>query len=608
MNGGGFRQLKLLHTASQWQQACQARPSKSLILSQTDSAADAQLNRYRDYLGHEFSSVFLDCHDGLNADAICALCGTIIGSGQLVIFLPAKPSAMTERLTHYAHTYFPAPQHARSNHDFQTAITERQELASTLAGEFINGGSIHTHILIAERGRGKSTLLGKVLNDVIASAPTTDIVVTAPRKANAQVLLEQAPAATFRAWDKLLEHPGNKEIHLIIDEAAGIPLWATEKLCQKFTPWLLATTVSGYEGCGRGFAIHFKQWAQTHLSKVKHHPLLTPMRWPSSDPLERWLTDTFLMDESSVEPTPELPDGQFIDYAANLQESTLRQCFQLLLNAHYQSSPNDLNLLLSDSLHRLAYCRQDGEIIAVAWLIEEGPVPTELHVPILQGERRPKGNLLPQAVGYFLQQPWALTARWLRVARIAVPAHKRQRGYASALLTHIFRHPAHRNIDQIGTSFAWEPNVAKFWEANGYVPWRTSHRIGGVSARPAAIYVLSDTDQNACQGSSPNTTAIRQWAHAEHQWLMDAEIALTAPLTQHPFVKLLTDAYLQARIPFDAAHFALALLYQNFAPTADLTHQLCMPSFTLKQLAQYYDCHSQQQATVKLRKDTAQLT
>ena len=55
MERGSFRQLKLLQTASQWQQACQARSSQSLILSQTD---DAHLNSIRDYLGHEFESVF----------------------------------------------------------------------------------------------------------------------------------------------------------------------------------------------------------------------------------------------------------------------------------------------------------------------------------------------------------------------------------------------------------------------------------------------------------------------------------------------------------------------------------------------------------------------
>ncbi|RXS42391.1 tRNA(Met) cytidine acetyltransferase [Idiomarina sp. 29L] len=606
MSRGGFRQLKLLQTASQWQQACQARSSKSILLSQTDVHADAQLNRYRDYLGHEFESVFLDCHNGINADAICALCGTVIGGGQLIIYLPHEPSAMRERLHYFANKYFPQNQlqkrqKSTSQKEFDDAIVGLQTLQKELIDEAFSKNPIHTHIIIAERGRGKSTLLGKVLSQVSNASPNVDFVVTAPRKANAQVLLKNAPNTTFKAWDKLLEQPSKEEKWLIIDEAAGIPLWATEQLCEKFTPWLLATTVSGYEGCGRGFAIHFQDWAKQEFLRVKSHQLNTPMRWPLNDPLEQWLTDCFLMDESPVLPDPGLADGQFLEYAADMSESTLRQCFQLLLNAHYQSSPNDLNLLLSDSLHRLAYTRKNGEIIAVAWLIQEGPLAPELHTGILEGRRRPKGNLLPQAIGYFLQQPWALSARWLRVARIAVPEHERHKGNASQLLDFIAQHPKHSAIDKFGTSFAWEPGVANFWETNGFVPWRISHRLDSVSARPAAIYVKTASSDNA------SIHDIHQWAHAEHQWLSESKACIPDDLNQPHLAQLLVDAYLKERIPFDAAHFALAVFYKNKRPTDRLTTLLAMPTLSLKELASYLGCSSKQQANVKLRKDTAQL-
>lgn len=608
MERGSFRQLKLLQTASQWQQACQTRSSQSLILSADDPGADAHLNRYRDYLGHEFESVLIDCQAGLNADAICALCGTIVGGGELILLLPSDDSAMVERLQRFATQYFSnnaLP--ANASDSFKKAQTEHQVLTEALTGEFISGTSLYTHILIAERGRGKSTLLGKALAEVSATCAETEIIVTAPRKANAQVLLKQAPTATFKAWDKLLEQPGDSTKQLIIDEAAGIPLWATEKLCQKFTPWLLATTVSGYEGCGRGFAIHFQQWAEKHLPKVKNHRLSVPMRWPENDPLEHWLTDTFLMDETATALTRELADGQFIEHALQLQENTLRQCFQLLLNAHYQSSPNDLNLLLSDPLHRLAYTRQNGEVVAVAWLIKEGPVPKELHTPILQGKRRPKGNLLPQAIGYFLQQPWALSASWLRVARIAVPAGLRHQGYASELLGFIQQHPSYKHINKTGTSFAWEPGVAKFWEANGFVPWRTSHRLDSVSARPAAIYVRADSMGDDPSSNTSLTDDISRWAKAEQNWLINAHSEIPENLITNPLPHLLVKAYVNERIPFDAAHFALAVYYQNKHPADELTQYLSRPSCSLKQLAQLYGCASKQQANVKLRKDTAPL-
>ena len=65
----GYRKLELLHDASLWQQHCQARSGLSIYLSDKDKRADAALSRYRDYLGHEFERVFIDCRDSLHAGA-----------------------------------------------------------------------------------------------------------------------------------------------------------------------------------------------------------------------------------------------------------------------------------------------------------------------------------------------------------------------------------------------------------------------------------------------------------------------------------------------------------------------------------------------------------
>ncbi|WP_404397184.1 GNAT family N-acetyltransferase [Idiomarina loihiensis] len=607
---GGYRQLQLLQGAGLWYECCEARSDSSIYLSNLQTHADAALSRYRDYLGHEFEQVWIDCSDGLHADAIAALCGTVTAGGLLSILLPAESNAMSHRMERFAAKRFAEsgtktqllvskPETRSVNEEFRLT-NEQSSIFNALTQS--TGKPHGTHIITAERGRGKSTLLGQALASV---EDQSSIIVTAPRKANAKILLQQAPEAHFVAWDKLLEQPGNSEVTLIIDEAAGLPLWATEQLCQKFTPWLLATTVAGYEGCGRGFAVHFTDWAKKTLPQVSVHQLTQPLRWPANDPLEQWLTDTFLLNEQPVTQFGSRESGTFIKHASELEEGMLQQCFHLLLNAHYQSSPNDLNLLLAEAGHKLAYQSLNGEVIAVAWLMNEGPIQSPLKEEIRQGQRRPKGNLLPQAIGYFLQQDWAMSIRWLRVARIAVPAAKRRRKAASELLAEIYRWALDNNYQMLGTSFAWSPELDNFWRKNGYSLWRLSSRIDSVSARPAAIYAQPLSSEST--GLYQVCQLLNQWGHNQLRWFSGGKemLRLTG---EHSEVRAgLIQAYRDKTIPFDAAHFALAQWFYWQHSHHPLTELLCHSSTTLKHLGEYWGGVSQRQANENLCKEVRSL-
>ncbi|MGM0430258.1 MAG: GNAT family N-acetyltransferase [Pseudomonadota bacterium] len=601
----GYRKLELLRNASLWQQHCQARSSLSIYLSDKDKQADAALSRYRDYLGHEFECVFIDCSDGLHADAIAALCGTVTAGGLLSILLPEKSNAMSQRMEYFALKYWNnaaadlSPE--MSTEPLPTGnklkLTSGQSDILEAIDDASSGAKSKpvTHIITAERGRGKSTLLGQALAH---TKNKSSVIVTAPRKANAKVLLQQAPQAKFVAWDKLLEQPDAPDKQLIIDEAAGLPLWATERLCKKFTPWLLATTVAGYEGCGRGFAVHFTDWAKKSLPGVAIHQLTQPLRWPVDDPLEQWLTETFLLNEQPLVGQAEAVTGTYIKHASELEESLLQQCFQLLLNAHYQSSPNDLNLLLTEPLHKIAYSIEQGKVTAVAWLMAEGPIAAPLKHDIKQGRRRPKGNLLPQAIGYFLQQEWAFDLSWLRIARIAVPTDNRRRKYASTLLAEVSEWARENHFQILGTSFSWSTELDNFWRKNSYAPWRISSRIDSVSARPAAIYVCSLSTNNSQQ-----LQRLSAWGQQQLQWLSEGIGALASTKNFSEIRAQMLDAYTRHTIPFDAAHFALAQwLYWQY-PDHRLTSLICKPDITLKQLGQCWGGLSQRQANEKLCKD-----
>ncbi|RUO64880.1 GNAT family N-acetyltransferase [Idiomarina ramblicola] len=605
----GYRKLELLHDASLWQQHCQARPSLSIYLSDKDKHADAALSRYRDYLGHEFEQVFIDCSDGLHADAIAALCGTVTASGLLSILLPVEDNPMSQRMTRCAAKFYrDNANNSSATMLIETAasartryLTDDQQTILQILDETAQDTTTEptTHIITAERGRGKSTLLGRAL---AKAKEQRSIIVTAPRKANAKVLLQQAPQARFVAWDKLLEQPDNPDTQLIIDEAAGLPLWATEKLCQKFTPWLLATTVAGYEGCGRGFAVHFTDWARSTLPEVHIHQLTQPLRWPVNDPLEQWLAKTFLLDERAVTVSSNCVTGTFIQHASELEESLLQQCFQLLLNAHYQSSPNDLNLLLTEPAHKLAYRCERGKVIAVAWLMSEGPVNSPLKQEIKLGRRRPKGNLLPQAIGYFLQQDWAMDLCWLRVARIAVSTDKRRRGTGSQLLTDILQWAKNHHYQMLGTSFAWSPQLDQFWQKNSYFPWRFSSRIDSVSARSAAIYVCS-----CIPSTNSRYQQFNAWGELQLQWLSKGKEALNLTEELADIRADIIKAYCAKIVPFDAAHFALAQWFYWQHNDHPLTAILCRPDIKLKQLGQYWGGLSKQQANENLCKEVDSL-
>ena len=95
----GFRQLHIISDGALLSPSFETCPNKlSLYLSDSDTAAHAATNRYRDFLGHEFNQVVIDCRNQLNFDAIAALCGTLMAGGELVLLTPQQPSPALNRL------------------------------------------------------------------------------------------------------------------------------------------------------------------------------------------------------------------------------------------------------------------------------------------------------------------------------------------------------------------------------------------------------------------------------------------------------------------------------------------------------------------------------
>nr|WP_192811518.1 GNAT family N-acetyltransferase [Idiomarina xiamenensis] len=538
----------------------------------------ASLNRYRDYLGHEYAWLVIDCREQLHADAIAACCGTLQAGGLLVLLLPEQPSPFALRLLDHA-ACFAEIQQQPANESTWHAIGEAcQQLSrvtpNNVAPEALKQqqqiveqllGSQSPQLLIADRGRGKSATLGLAAKQWLASHHG-ELLITAPHpSAIAQVkryVGANHERLRFRPWDKLLQQSPAANSPLIIDEAAAIPLPQLRRLCQHYQPLWLATTVAGYEGCGRGFVVHFEQWLRQRYPQLGYCQLQQPLRWAADDPLERWLWSALLLQQPSATATSSGIDERYHDcHASELDDSLLAQAFDLLLQGHYQSSPNDLKLLLDDPQQRLLLASENGQITGVVWYSQEGPLSAELAVAVQRGQRRPAGNLIPQAVGYYLQQQWALRHRCWRIVRIVVTTAQRRQGLGSQLLQQLRQQAQQQRIDWLATSYGYTQPLSRFWLNNHYQTIRISQRLDKSSGRPAcfAAQALSTELQ-------PPLATLVTYQQQQQRWreqqLSTTDVAQFAPPLLD-IIDALYDAFINAYIGFNDAQFALFCQHQR---------------------------------------------
>lgn len=205
-----------------------------------------------------------------------------------------------------------------------------------------------------------------------------------------------------------------------IDEAAAIPLPTVKSLMGPYLVFL-SSTVNGYEGTGRSLSLkllqqlriqqgqaataaatqagaavsgprkskgdrhlHEDRWkasADTAASyssnagggnsgagarSLNELTLTTPIRYSTSDPIEKWLNNLLCMEVAStsatrllgVMPAPKDCDLYIVDRDAMfsyhpLAEALLQRVWALYSSAHYKNSPNDLQMLSDAPAHRL---------------------------------------------------------------------------------------------------------------------------------------------------------------------------------------------------------------------------------------------------------------
>ncbi|MEA3588655.1 tRNA(Met) cytidine acetyltransferase [Pseudidiomarina sp. 1APP75-27a] len=529
----------------------------------SDTTADTKaIHRYRDVLGQTYDAVLLDYQQLIHADALAAVTGTIRGGGILWVILPAGSSAFKQRLLesaeeiglvrhvgHWQHL----PDHLAAVTQTHLPASAAPDLPSASQAQVISQMTeykLATHLLLADRGRGKSTTLGLAIKAAGYSS-AKPILVTAPQPQAAATLLKHAAGgARFRAWDRLLKDSSEFGAELVIDEAAAIPLHILKQLQQHFRVWAIATTVDGYEGCGKGFALRFLTWLKQSC-ECQQHQLTEPLRWSTADAVEAWLNQVLMLKLAPLK-KPQATSGQVrwhYVHASELSNALLQQVMTLLLEAHYQSSPNDLRLLLDDPAQHLGLLLADELVIGVCWVAQEGPIELELQQPVLRGERRLKGQLLPQAIGFYRQQPDCLAWRWLRIVRIATHPELRRQGIGRRMLAALHQHAQTQNIDALGTSFGITPAVEAFWQTSGLVEIRRGQKKNMASGAVSAIWA-----QGLTTASCSLIKALQQLQEAELGWQRGQTVPLNLNIdtTVVPILR----GFAQGYLPLSNARFA----------------------------------------------------
>ncbi|ASK20655.1 GNAT family N-acetyltransferase [Halomonas sp. N3-2A] len=496
-------------------------------------------SKARTRLGAEHQLIVLDASgsQGLDPDALGALAGTVSAGGLLVVITPdnwgEQPDPDYARFADYPWRWDSLSAHYLKRLAFQltgesTIVRWEVDGSLTLPGLSIRDSRAAPFddadcltadqaravnalvklkrrrplVITADRGRGKSAALGIACARLLQKS-VTQLVVTAPRLSSVESLfarvvalcpegqrlssarfeLPSGSSLCFLAPDALNEQVdqarlGGSGSYLLVDEAAAIPAAMLAHWLAAFPRIAFATTVHGYEGSGRGFALRFREVLNRTAPQWRELPLDAPVRWSVGDPLEATIQALLLLNA----PLPEAHASTHCQTAsmsmvltqAQLakQRELLAKLFGLLVQSHYRTTPSDLRQLLDGPGTAIRTIIASKEPQAVLVTREEGGFNAALADQVARGERRPQGHLLAQSLAAHSGSREALTSRWRRVARIATHPERRREGLGRRLLEEDIANASQQGIALYGATFGAEASLLRFWLALGFTPVR----------------------------------------------------------------------------------------------------------------------------------------
>jgi tRNA(Met) cytidine acetyltransferase len=416
-------------------------------------------------------------------------------------------------------------------------ITEEQYYAVNAISKVLSGHRKRPLVLTADRGRGKSSALAITCAQlmkahaydeftIIITAPDTQALSVFYRQLKQSLIgMEQQGHTISFGKAKLAFIPVDQLIKIqikvnlvLVDEAAAIPVYLLEQLLSSYHRMVFSSTVHGYEGAGRGFTLKFKkildrlcpQWVSLHLNQ--------PIRWRENDPLEQLVFNTCLLntelptltttitsqsniniDNSSLSNQQTLEQPVFKVITAKelvVNEVLLQQVFAILVTAHYQTKPSDLQLLLDNPQVQLAcafssnHC--NAELLAVALLMSEGHgngVTDDDIRAVKKSQRRLRNHFLPQSLFSHCGFEQAFSFHYVRIMRIAVHPQIQQQGIGSLFLNYIELLAVEQGADFIGSSFGVNSELLSFWLNDGFSTARIGFTKDKASGEHSALLI-----------------------------------------------------------------------------------------------------------------------
>ncbi|MFW9286362.1 GNAT family N-acetyltransferase [Glaesserella parasuis] len=448
-----------------------------------DSPTSLPFSNAKTLLGQEFPYAIYDMRtEGgvcLNLDALAIVAGTIQEGGTLYLVCPEWDNL--EQQVDFDALRWNAQQPIATPNFFRYFKTLVNEILPPFTGEVPceaggRGEIVFTqdqqnifdnlpldpadiHLILAPRGRGKSTLSGKLAEKLSQQYAVSITARSHSALPNFWKEIE-SDKVQFFAPDRLIQMIEQQNISpkqwLFIDEAASLPLPMLQQFCAYFDKVVLTTTTQNYEGTGRGFCLKF---LPTLSRSTKQWTLSQPLRWGENDPLEAFINQLLLL-EYQIPPSPPFSKGgSYLDKLINF--------YHLLAQAHYKTTPTDLRRLFDAPDQRYFYLEEQEKLIAGCWAVNEGGLDDELTQAIWRGERRPQGNLVAQYLCFQGNLPDACRLKSVRISRIAVQLEYQKQGYGKRLVSQIISQMPPL-VDFVSVSFGLTPELLRFWQSCGF--------------------------------------------------------------------------------------------------------------------------------------------
>ncbi|WP_293746870.1 GNAT family N-acetyltransferase [uncultured Paraglaciecola sp.] len=519
------------------------------------------IKNYRSKLGHEYDFVVLNCFSGFRANAAMALSGTIKAKGLMILLCPDIDLWPTyddpEKINRISFGYNQQKINSQFFRYLSSAFTEDHFVAVCTKDQFSGSVAIAekmsvTHnfdqqnqavegiirvalghrnrplVLTADRGRGKSSALGIAAAELMKQYSKT-IWVTALHLDNTEQIfghaLRMLPMASatksnitfqgsslnFKPIDQLLNSKESTNL-LLVDEASSLPIHILIKLANKYPRIVFSSTIHGYEGSGRGFEMRFIKQLSQLRPDFKRMQMAQPIRWYQHDTLEQFWFKTMFQnvqqDSKNID-----SDSQPISYRhiSKTQlfnnKKLLADVFRLLINAHYQTSQDDLQRLLDAPEIECFIMTRGNTLLGVVQTVEEGGnYFDELAENIADCSRRVKGHLVAQNIASsYNTEPFLLSKQW-RISRIAIEPEHQRKGLGKQLIDYVEQQAKQQDINFLSASFGCNADILRFWYRSEFIlaklsskPEVSSGEHSGICIKPLTNEALHLSDSIHCE-------------------------------------------------------------------------------------------------------------